>query len=76
VVCEDVDELAERVAHIETANAPRLVDRPVLDREARRAHARERCVEVVDLDREVGTLVPEPPSDATLICTLIFVAAP
>src|SRR5260221_11582382 len=31
-----------------------LVDRSVLDREARRAHARERRVEIVDLDREIG----------------------
>ena len=71
-----VDQLAERIAHIEPPHAPRLVSRAVLDRNPGRKHACECVIDVVDLDRQIGVGVPDPPSDAKLICTSICSALP
>src|SRR3546814_18612259 len=50
---QDVDQLAERVAHIEAAHAPGFVGRAVFDGEAARAPAPQRFVQVVDFDGNI-----------------------
>jgi uncharacterized protein YaiI (UPF0178 family) len=53
-VHQDVDELAERVAHVEAAHAPGFVGGAVFDPDLRLLHALQRFIDIVDLDREIG----------------------
>src|SRR2546430_16032217 len=53
-VRENVDELAERIAHVELPHTPTLIRRSVFDRKPRAFHALERGVHVIDLDRKIG----------------------
>ena len=50
---EDVDQCAERIADVESAYAPSLTLRTVLDREFSRSHPRENLVKIVNFNREV-----------------------
>jgi hypothetical protein len=47
---EDVDHVAERIAHIEPPHAPRLVGQRVDDLQAKRLGARVHRIHVVHLD--------------------------
>lgn len=68
---KDVDQLAERVTHVEAAHAPRFVDRAVFDGEPGRFIAFSAAsTSSTSIDRS-GVGVPEPPCDATLIWTVI-----
>jgi hypothetical protein len=53
-VHQDIDEFAERIAHIEAANAPGLIGRPIFDRKSRLLHPRERGIDIIHLDGEIG----------------------
>jgi hypothetical protein len=49
-VGKDIDELAERVAHIEPSDAPWFVGRAVFDAKSRRPHGVQGRIQIVDLD--------------------------
>lgn len=72
---KDVDQPPERVADVEATHAPRLDCRPVFDGEAAGHRAPMHLAEIVDLDGEVGTEVPDPASLATLTCGVADVSA-
>jgi hypothetical protein len=50
-VLENIDEFAERIARIESADAPTLIDGSVLYRIPGSLGPRQRCIYVVYLDR-------------------------
>lgn len=65
---KDIDQPAEGIAREETPDAPGLHRRPVFDRQPGRADPPKHRIEIIDLDRQVGDRVPDPPSVAMLIC--------
>jgi hypothetical protein len=48
---EDVNQCAERIADVESAYAPSLTLRTILDRDFSLAHPRENIVKIVKLNR-------------------------
>src|ERR1700686_4621131 len=50
---KDVDELAKRVAHIESPNAPRLISRSIFYWKPRSPHAFKRGINIIDFDRQI-----------------------
>ena len=65
---QHVDQPAERIAQEEAPDTPGLVYRTICDRMTSDTRPIEHRVEIVDLDREIGTGAPEPPSLAKLNC--------
>jgi len=61
---QNIDKLAEGIAHIEAAYAPGLVDGSVFDRKAGRVHRFQCGIDVIHLDRKIGN----GPSRAAFAC--------
>ena len=73
---QDVDERSEGVADIEPAHPPRLGRRTVFDRDVRLSDSRQGFFEVIHFDGQIGTAVPDPPSDITLIWIVALESEP
>ena len=75
-VREDADELSEGVADVEAAHAPGLARGSVFDATpAARIRSSAWSISSTSIDRS-GVGVPEPPCEAMLGWTSIFVSAP
>jgi hypothetical protein len=66
-VSKNVDEFAKGIAHEETSNAPRLVDRAIFDRNPCRFNPAQGGIEIVDFNDKSGVGAPEPPLAAKVI---------
>ena len=63
-----VDEASERVADIKAAHAPGLVGRAVFDRQAGGENPAMHLLEILHLDRQIRTGVPDPPCETIMSC--------
>jgi hypothetical protein len=72
---QDVDQASERVADEKARHAPWLSDRAIFDLQPCGLHLRGTSDKLSTSIERSGTVVPDPPSVATLICGVILASA-